>query len=157
MFSKLLGKKNSEEQAENKESAELAEKISKMNLTDMKSYVKNKIPNLEVTEEGLIEVMNRLITPDKNTSKRYIEADDMDSKIRNGFELVLTISDNRKMTIETIELMQKFIEVYHDIILKYDTDNKQIYGSRLKDAVNKAVINVGQMIELTEKAKILGS
>jgi hypothetical protein len=156
MFSKILGKKKSEAEGSNKEHAELAERVSKMNLTDMRSYVKNKIPNFEVSEDGLIEVMKRLVTPDKNSSKRYIEPDDMDSKIKNGFELVMAISDSRKMTIETIELMQEFIEVYSDIILKYDTDNKQIYGSRLNDAVSKAVLNVGQMVELTQKANVLG-
>ena len=156
MFSNLFDKKNDKASQEEKENSELAERISKMNLTEMKSYVRGKIPDFRLSKEGLKEVMKRLVKEDSNTSKRYLQSDDMESKIKKAFELVLTISTSNKMSVETIELIQEFILVYKDIIVKYDRDNKQIYGSRLTDSINKSIMIVSQMADYNLRSKIVG-
>ena len=79
MFSNLLGK-NKEEASEDKEYLALVEKISKMNLTDMRSYVNNKLNDFAITQAGLVEVMKKLTARDEETSKTYLQMDDMDSK-----------------------------------------------------------------------------
>lgn len=156
MFSNLFDKKNDKTSKEDKENSELIAKISKMNLTDMKNYVRGKIPDSKLTKVGLKEVMRRLVKEDSNTSKRYLQPDDMESKIKKAFELVLTISTSNKMSVETIELIQEFIIVYKDIIVKYDRDNKQIYGSRLTDSINKSIMIVSQVADYNLRSKIIG-
>lgn len=96
MFSKMLGKIKNSSSDENREHRELVDKISKMNLTDMRTYINNRIPDLPVSEDGLSEILYRLLKVDEKTSKRYIEIDDMDSKIKKGLELVLSILSNKK-------------------------------------------------------------
>lgn len=148
MFGNLLGKKRSE-------SSEIAQRIHKMNLADMRSYVNNKSKDFEISETGIIEVLKRLVLEDPKTSKRYIQSDDMDSKIKKAFDLVIAISTSKKMTINAIELMQKFIEVYSEIIIKYDKENKDIYSSRFKDAMEKSLYFVGEVTKLKEKMGVL--
>ena len=45
MFGNILGKKKSEVSSEDKNHADLVQKISKMKLTDMRAYINNKILN----------------------------------------------------------------------------------------------------------------
>jgi len=151
MFGKLLGK-SKEEETNN----DIAQKVSKMNLIEMKTYVKNRISNFEICEDGLHEIMNKLLSKDEN-GKRFIETDAMDSKKAKAFELVILIAASKKVTITSAELIQEFIDLYEDIIAQVDKDNMQIYGSRLKDAVIKTIATIETMAEVNKKIGILGS
>ncbi|WP_455757228.1 hypothetical protein [Sulfurimonas sp.] len=156
MFGKIL-KKNKEETQEDASIKELKEKISRMNLSDMRLYVNNKLKDFQVCEKGLKEVMKKIVLEDKNTSKRYLAIDDMDTKIKKAFDLVVIIGQNKKVTVRVAELMQEFSNVYADIILKYDTQHKEIYSSRLKDAVIKAIATVGQVSSIEERMDFLSN
>ncbi len=135
MFSKLLGKKDSK----NIDNKVLADRIEAMNLTELRSYINNKIADFKIDEDGLNEVMKKMLKLNEKTSKRYIEIDDMDSKIKKGFDLVLSVMSNKKITIQTIELTTQFLELYKDIIEKYDKENKQIYLDKFKKSLNTAI------------------
>jgi hypothetical protein len=156
MFSKILGKKAKGNTPEDAEHAAIVAKISKMNLTDMRSYVKNKMKEFPLTEDGLIEIMLKMTTKDPKSQEYYIKSDDMDSKKKKAFDLVLTIAESKKITIKVVELMQDFSEIYSDIINSYDQENKDIYASRLLDAVHLALANINKKAELKNKMNILG-
>jgi hypothetical protein len=156
MFSKILGKMKSFSSDKNQEHRDLVERISKMNLTDMRAYINNRVPDLQVNEDGLIVILNKLLEVDEKTSKRYIEIDDMDSKIKNGFDLVLSILTNKKVTVSSIELVNEFLEKSRDIIQKYDTENKQIYCSKFKDSISLAVRNMNAKSEFKNKLNVIG-
>ena len=156
MFAKILGKKKDNVDKENASHAMLIEKISKMNLTEMRSYIKINIKDYAVSEDGLNEVMHKLITEDEKTKKYYLKEDDMDSKKKKTFDLVLNISENKKVNLITVEQMNQFIEIYKDIIDKYDQEYKEIYFSRFTDAIGLAIAHVALKIELNEKMTILG-
>ncbi|MCX6052640.1 MAG: hypothetical protein NTZ60_09030 [Campylobacterales bacterium] len=155
MFGKIMGKLKGKEENSSKSNVELIDRISKMNLTEMRAYIKNKMENFEVSEEGLIEVLKKLTTLNSSTDKRFIELDDMDSKIKNAFELVLAVSEDKRISIEVVELIQEFLKMYSDIILKYDTANKQIYSSKLKDAIERGISSVSIKADFTRKQNIL--
>ena len=91
MFSKMLGKMKSSS-SDNQEKKELIDRISKMNLTDMRAYINNRVPDFPVDEEGLSEVLHKLLEVDEKTSKRYIDIDDMDYV----FHLFIAISSKTK-------------------------------------------------------------
>jgi hypothetical protein len=156
MFSKILGKKKETSSEEDKLHAELIEKISKMNLTEMRSYVNNKLTALPLCEDGLSAVVSRLAEPDKQTQKMYLQLDDMDTKKRKAFELILLISRSQKITFKTVDLIQKFIEANTELIQKYDKDHKEIYFSRFEDAIELALKNINEMTALKAKMDILG-
>ena len=153
MFGKILGK-NKEETNTKTSYNEIVNKISKMNLTDMRLYVNNKLTSFEISEDGLYEVMRRLVSKDDN-NRRFIESDAMESKIKKAFDLVIIISKSKKINVKTTELIQQFIELYKDILHKYDTDNKEIYTSRLNDALANAIIMVNGKTDYKLKMKVL--
>ena len=130
MFGNILGRKKEDITEEDAEHVALVEKISKMNLTEMRSYINGKIEDFKVSEDGLIELMNRLIIQDKKTKEYYIKSDDMDSKKKKAFDLVLLIAKNKKISLVAIEQIQKFVLLYKNIITLYDKENKDIYASR---------------------------
>ena len=155
MFGNILGRKKEEISEEDKANTAVVERIAKMNLTDMRTYVKNRMKGFEPCEDGLVAVMNRLLTKNEDTLKRYIEIDDMDSKIKKGFELVLSVAEHKKVTVTSVEQIQEFITLYDDIILKFDTANKQIYSSRLNDALDKSLKTIETMAAINRKAEVL--
>jgi hypothetical protein len=154
MFSGVLDKKK--KSVSEHTNSEIVLKVSKMNLTEMRAYVNNKLANEETKEDGLYEVMKKLITPHETTMKLYIQMDDMDQKKKKAFELIFLISKSKKITIETVELMQKFTVLYVDIIKKFDQDYKEIYESKLGDAIKHALVNLNELAELQKKINILG-
>lgn len=156
MFSNMLGKMKGSSSDENQENKELINRISKMNLTDMRAYINNRIPDFSVDEDGLNEILHKLLEVNEKTSKRYIEIDDMDSKIKKGFDLVLSILTNKKVTVTTIELVNEFLDKSKDIVQKYDKENKQIYYTKFKDAMELAIKYMNAKAELQRKMGIIG-
>jgi len=144
MFKNILGKKKLS-LTESKDVLELREKISKINLTEMKSYVNNRVSDLKVSSQGFVEVLNRLITEDEKTKKRYLQVDDNDMKKKKAFDLVISIASNKQITLEVSDKIRVFIETYSDILKQYDHDNKQIYESRLKKALDTSLLNISKM------------
>jgi len=154
MFGNILGNKESNSLT-NDTDKELLDKISKMNLSDMRDYLKNKISGFESSENGVSAVMSRLITKNEE-DKRFIESDAMDSKIKKGFEIVLIVASHKKVTVKIVEQIQNFIKLYQDIINEYDRKNKQIYASRLKEALTMSISNINKMAEINRKNSVLG-
>jgi hypothetical protein len=154
MFKKILGRSDADK-ASDKEYSELAQKIAKMDLTEKKAYINNKISNMPVTRDGLAEVLNSLIKLDKKTNTRYLKMDDNDAKIKKGFDIAIVISTHSLITFPVIKMLQEFEEVYKDIIEKFDTDNKQTYKSKLKKAVQNAVLTIGAIADIHNSSDLL--
>jgi len=133
----------------------IVNKISKMNLTEMRNYVNNKHADLPVDEDGLLAVLTKLSLPDEKTNKLYIEKNDMNSKKKKSFEIVILVAKQKKMTYEIIDTLQQFIKNHQDIIQKYDTDLKEIYNTRLTDSLAFAVNSMTQIDAIKNKMKVL--
>jgi len=149
MFGKFFGKDKKND------TPDIANKISKMNLTEMRNYVNNKHADLPVDEKGLLAVLTKLSLPDEKTHKLYIEAKDMNSKKKKSFDIVILVAQQKKMTYEIIDILQRFIENHQDIIQKYDTDLKEIYNSRLTDSLAFAINSMDKIDAIKNKMKVL--
>jgi hypothetical protein len=156
MFSKILGKKKNVTDEEENHNTELLTKISKMNLVEMRSYVNNKIADLPLCEDGLSAIISKLIEPNEQTNKLYLQNDDMDTKKRKAFELILLMAKSQKITFKTVEGMQKFLEVYDELIKSYDKEHKDIYIDKLSSAVKLALNNIEEIAALKSKMELLG-
>ena len=157
MFNKIFSKNSSKEEKSEEKDSLLIQRLPSMNLTDMRLYVKNSIHEMESTENGLVEILKRLTLEDETSSKRYIESDNMDSKIKKAFDLVIVIAEHKKITLDAVELIQEFINVYQGIILNFDRQNKQIYESKLRTGLEKSIEGVNQRTALQRKMDVLGS
>ena len=152
----MFGRKKEDKSEDDGLKAETVAKISKMNLTEMRSYIKNNMKDFKVSEDGLIAVLQRLTTKDATTKEYYIKADDMDSKKKKAFDLILAIAESKQISFAVVDKMQKFLEVYKDIIAAYDREYKEIYNSRLVDAVKLALANINEKAALKKNMDILG-
>jgi len=151
MLSKLLGKNDKDS-----DESEIIQKISKMDLNDMRIFVNNKLTDFKICEDGLFEVMKRL-NSENDKSKRFIEDDSMDTKIKKAFDLVILVGASKKITISTVELIREFTDIYAEMIHKFDTDNKQTYGSKLKKTIDNALVAVAGISEFKKKQNFLGN
>ncbi|MEN8304326.1 MAG: hypothetical protein ABFQ64_09665 [Campylobacterota bacterium] len=142
MFGSILGK-GKDKKSKNSTSS-VHNKISKMNISEMRSYVNSRVANLNLTKEGLAEVMKKLTLPSEKTSKLYIAADDMDTKKKKGFDLVLLIVQNEYVDLDILEQIRNFTVVYEELINEYDTKHKEIYSSRFADAISLAEYNLNR-------------
>ena len=154
MFGNILGKKK--DNRASSEAAKIDLKISKMNLTEMRSYVNNRLSDFKISKDGLIVVMKKIVKRDDEHYKTYLQLDDMDIKKKKGFELILMISKNKHISVEVVELMQEFVTTYDELIKKFDSDYSEIYASRLTDAIEVAINNVNSHLELQRKVNVLG-
>lgn len=146
MIKKLFGKKK-EDDASESAYAELIEKIQKMNLTEMRSYVNGRL-DLELCEEGLLAIITKLTT--------YLSDDDMDSKKKKAFDLILLIAASKHISVGIVEAIQVFIQSNRLIIEDFDKKNKEIYQSRFNDAIDLAFKNMQEITALKNKMNLLG-
>ena len=153
MLSKIFGRKSAKEGA-SEAFEELQERISKMNLTDLSLYVKGRLDGVELNEEGLIMVLERLLS--KVDGKRYfLDESDDDSKLKKGFDLVLLCAKNRAVTLKAMELIAQFANHYHHLIHEYDKRHKDIYEDRLKKALDQSSEIIEAKVALQNKMNIL--
>ena len=154
MFNKILGRKKGSSE-DDKEHSELVQRISKMDLTEMKSYLNNRISTMPVCRDGLVAILNLLLKVDKKTNTRYLKIDDNDAKIKKGFDLAIKISTHNLITFPVIKALQEFESVYKNIIEKFDTDNKQTYKSKINKAIQNAVLTIGVIADIHNASDIL--
>ncbi|WP_373071875.1 hypothetical protein [Sulfurimonas sp.] len=152
IFSKILGNKNTNKDSKNEK---LLEKIEKMDLNDMRLYVNGKFSEFEVSEYGLSEILKKITLKNENTGQCYLKEDDMDSKMKKVFELVILILSNKKISIYGLEISQKFLETYEKIIKKYDKENKQIYENKIKESISKAADKINFKSDVADRMRTL--
>lgn len=152
MFSKILGSKSPIKDAKNEK---LHEKIAKMDLGEMRIYVNGKLSEYEVNEFGLLDIVKKLTLVNDSTSNYYLKIDDMDSKKKKAFDLIILILKNKKVSISTIEMVEKFLETYEDIIKDYDRNNKDIYQKKIIDAAKKATKMIEMKSDIVDRMRTL--
>lgn len=152
MFTKVL---NNLIGSGEKENEELHYIIFKMDVQDLRLYVNGKLKH-KIDTYGLKEVVKKLTSINSETSKHFLEIDDMDSKKKKVFELILLVLMHKKVSIIAIEEVQIFLDTYDEILKKYDTDNKQIYESKIKDYIGFALQKISFETTIIGNIKITG-
>ncbi len=155
MFSKILGKKKEDKEDITKELREAISKVQNMNLTEMRSYVNNKISSFEVSTYGLLAVMEKLTLENKTTKKLYLEESDSDVKKKKAFDLVLLLAKSTKINLKVVDMIEYFTKVYAPIIAEFDKENKEIYASRFKDMHVQALGALAVLVDDMDKEDVL--
>ena len=152
MFKKLLGK--SENKSENSEKG-FQEYLSKIGISDMRILLLGQVEKFPVDENMIIEILKKITYEDEKTNKRFLENNDTDIKLRKAFDTVITAASSKKVTVEAIELIQKFILMYKDLIESFDTRNKQIYMHKLTKATELSINTVEQLTAYMNKMAVI--
>ncbi|WP_345992963.1 hypothetical protein [Sulfurimonas sp. HSL-1716] len=154
MLKKLLGK--DKESISKNDSKQLAEYISKAGLTELRSLLLGQITRFKVDEYTIIEVLKKLTYQDERTKKRFLEKEDNDTKLKKAFETVITAAKNKKISVEAVELIEKFITMYRDLIEDYDARNKDIYMHKLTKAAQHSLSLIEQILNYLNKMSVIG-
>ncbi len=134
MFKSFFCKKD-KKSSQNNQNNELKQKILKMNLTEKKAYVENKISSMPMSQDGVVTILNSLINQDSNTKQRYLKSDDNDTKVKKALDLIISISTYSEITQELIKLIEKFEKTYENIIEKFDIDNNLTYSFKIRTII----------------------
>ncbi len=119
-----------------------------MDLVEMRIYINEKLDDFEVDDFGLHEVVKKLINMNEQSSKYFLQENDLDSKKKKAFELLLLILQHKKTSIAVIESTQEFLDVYDKLIKQYDKDNKDIYESKIKKLMSLAVDRINKQTNI---------
>ena len=152
MFKKLLGK--SEVSDQNSDKA-LLEYILKAGVTDLRSLLLGQIEKFSVDENLVVEVLKKMSFFDENSKKRFLESSDADTKLKKAFDAIITAANSKKISVEAVELIQKFIHIHTDLIEDFDKRNKQIYMHKLTKALETSIINVEQITTYMNKMSVI--
>ena len=152
MFNKLLGK--SEKTSENS-TKEFQDYLSKIGISEMRTLLLGQVEKFPVDEEMIIEILKKMTYQDEKTGVRFLESSDADVKLKKAFDTVITAASSKKMSVEAIELIQKFIRMYTDLIESFDTRNKQIYMHKLTKAIELSINMVEQLTAYINKLSVI--
>ena len=103
----------------------------------------------------IVEILKKMTHEDAKTEKKFLESSDNDIKLKKAFDTVITAANHKKITIEAIELIQKFIQMYKDIREEFDKRNKQIYMHKLTKAIEGSLEIVAQITAYANKMAVI--
>jgi hypothetical protein len=152
MFSKLLGKSTNATESNIKP---LQEYLSNLGLSEIRTLLLGQVEKFPVDEEMIIEILKKMTHQEEKTGKRFIEVTDNDMKLKKTFDIVITAASSKKMSVDAIELIQKFIQMYTDLIEAFDKRNKQIYMHKLTKAIELSIEMVEQMTAYMNKMAVI--
>ena len=153
MLKKLLGKEK--ESISKNDTKQLAEYISKAGLTELRSLLLGQVTRFKVDENTVIEVLKKLTSQDENTKKRFLEKDDNDTKLKKAFDTVITAAKSKEVSVEAVELIEKFMRMYKDLIDDYDLRNKQVYMHKLAKAAEHSLSFIEQILNYLNKLSVI--
>ncbi len=115
---------------------------------DMKVYVYNHNKEFPCSDAGMAAVLERFIFTNE------FQFGTMSEELKLGFDIVLAISRNNRITLETAELINMFIKTYKDVIHFYDRQAVQTYKYKLKKAYEQALALVEAKIAIEQEMRI---
>lgn len=115
---------------------------------DMKIYVYNHNKEFPCTDAGMAAILERFIYANE------FQIGTMSEELKLGFDIVLAISRNNRISLETAELINTFIKTYKDAIQFYDRQAVQTYKFKLQKAYQQALELVEAKMAIEQELRI---
>ncbi len=115
---------------------------------DMKVYLYNNNKEFRCSDAGMEAILKRLIHSNEFQIGQLAE------ELKLGFDLVLCISKNSKISFETTELIALFIKTYKEVIHAYDRQAIQTYSHKLKQAYDCSLKIIDAKILIEEQLRL---
>ncbi len=107
--------------------------ISSWKKRELKEYVYGKNKLYRCSDAGMAAILERFIETDE------FQIGDMAEELKEGFDIVLAISRNHKISLSTTDLIHRFVKHFEVVIKSYDRQSAQTYLYKLKEAYRKSV------------------
>lgn len=115
----------------------------------MQSYVYNRNKQFPLSDAGMAAILDRF-----NRTNEF-KIGDLAEELRMGFDIVLSIARNKKISPSTTDLIFTFIKQFAEVIESYDRQSAQTYYHKLLRAYENSVdmVKKKQEIERALQAK----
>lgn len=107
--------------------------ISSWNKDELKDYVYGHNKLYRCSDAGMAAILERFI------NNNEFKIGQMAEELKEGFDIVLAISRNMKISFSTTDLIYDFIKNFEDVIKFYDRQSSQTYYHKLIQAYEKSV------------------
>lgn len=115
---------------------------------DLQSYVYDNHKKYKSTDAGMSAILERFIHTDG------FNIGTMSEELKMAFDIVLSISRNKKIYFETTDLILEFVQVYKEVIHSYDRQSAQTYHHKLIQSYEKSVIMVNRKLQIEQELRI---
>ncbi len=122
--------------------------ISTWTKEEMKVYIYNHNKEFPCTDAGMAAILERFI----HSNEFRIET--MSEELKLGFDLVLAIARNNRISLETAELINEFIKTYKEVIQSYDRQVSQTYKYKLKKAYEQSLEIVEAKMAIEQEMRV---
>jgi len=115
---------------------------------EMKVYIYNHNKEFPCTDAGMAAILERFIHANE------FQIGTMSEELKLGFDIVLAIARNNKISLETAELIHTFIKTYKDVIQSYDRQAVQTYKFKLKKAYEQSLELVEAKMAIEQEMRV---
>lgn len=128
--------------------SEMRRVVSLWDKKELQAYVYNNNKKHSCTDAGMAAILERFI------SKNEFQISTMSEESKMGFDIVLSISRNKKIYFQTTDLILEFITSYKEVIQSYDRQSAQTYYHKLITAYEKSVHMVNRKLEIEQEIRV---
>lgn len=129
--------------------SELRTIISSWDKSELKTYVYDHNKKYRCCDAGMAAVLERFI----NTNEFQIGI--LSDELKRGFDIVLSIARNSKISFETTQLLYAFIKKYEEVIRSYDKQYSQTYYHKLFQAYRQSLDMVDAKLKIEKELDVL--
>ena len=122
--------------------------LSFWNKKELQAYVYNHNKKYPSSDAGMSAILERFI------NRNEFEIGTMSEELKMGFDIVLSISRNKKIYLQTTDLILEFITYHKDVIQSYDRQSAQTYYYKLVKAYEKSVLMVNRKLQIEQEIRI---
>jgi len=115
---------------------------------ELQTYVYNNNKKHPSSDAGMAAILERFII------KNEFQIGTMSEDLKMGFDIVLSISRNKKIHLQTTDLILEFITYHKEVIQSYDRQSAQTYYHKLVRAYEKSVTMVNRKIEIEQEIRL---
>jgi len=115
---------------------------------ELQAYVYDNHKHSKSTDAGMSAILERFIYTDR------FNIGTMSEELKMAFDIVLSISRNKKIYFETTDLILEFIQAYKEVIYSYDRQSAQTYHYKLMQGYERSVMMVNRKLEIEQEMRI---
>ena len=122
--------------------------ISSWSKKELQSYVYNHNKLYPCSDAGMGAILERFIKSGE------FQIGTLAEELKMGFDIILSISRNKKIYFQTTDLIIEFIKEYKEVIYSYDRQSAQTYQHKLLQAYEKSVRMVNKKLEIEQEIRV---
>ncbi len=122
--------------------------VSMWTKEEMKIYVYNHNKDYPCKDAGMAAILERFIYSNE------FRVETMAEELKLGFDIVLAIARNNRISLETAELIQTFIKSYKEVIQSFDRQLSQTYKYKLQKAYEQSLEIVEAKMAIEQEMRI---